>query len=62
MIVYLCSRRRRPIQIQHFLMDGDPQGQIPRFWCCRCGKEVFECGAYLCGRCQKEDENGKDTL
>ena len=61
MVVYLRSHRRRPIQISPHLIGGDPQGLIPRFWCCRCGKEVFE-DAYLCGRCQKEDKHGKDLL
>ena len=41
----------------------DLQGAIPRFWCAKCGTEVFRIGRELCPRCKKEalenDEQSK---
>ena len=62
MIVYSRSHRRRPVRIYLRWGRSDEQAEIPWFWCCRCGKEVFKRGAFLCGVCQKEDEHGKDIL
>jgi hypothetical protein len=62
MIVYLRSHRRRPVRITPRWGRSDEQAEIPWFWCCRCGREVYERGKCLCGECAKEDKNGKGIL
>lgn len=60
MTVYLRSHRRRPVRLRQPWGRTDVQGEIPWFWCCRCGAEVFLPGAIRCSRCEKEVQNGKD--
>ena len=53
------QRLRRPVWVSIPLGFHDLQGAIPRFWCLRCGSEVFFTGKLYCHRCEKEDERNE---
>lgn len=55
----LYQRPNRPVRVGARLGLQDLQGAIPRFWCLRCGTEVFFTGRMYCHRCEKEEEYGK---
>lgn len=62
MRIYLRSHRRRPILLWRWWGRKDAQGEIPWFWCCKCGAEVFTPGATRCSRCKKEETYEEDLL
>ena len=53
-IVYLLPGRRRPVCLGPYRQE-DVQGRIPRFWCHRCGREVFAERKNLCDRCERRE-------
>lgn len=61
----LYQRPGRPVWVGARLGLGDLQGAIPRFWCLKCGAEVFLIGRAYCPRCEKEvfqDEKQTEPL
>lgn len=55
----IFQRPGRPVWVGIPPMTGDLQGALPRFWCVKCGTEVFWTGRELCHKCEKEDaKNG----
>ena len=58
-MIKIRPANRRPIWKGLRLGFVDWQGVIPRFWCPKCGKEVFLWGKDCCPRCEKEESNGK---
>lgn len=59
-VIYLKSRRRRPVWIGQRPVTEDVMGRIPEDWCCRCGMEIYVMGHTLCPGCmRKEIHNGK---
>ena len=50
----IFQRPGRPVWVGVRPMSGDLQGALPRFWCTRCGTEVFRTGGELCRKCTKE--------
>ena len=55
-VLFLRPPDRQPVWIGPRLGLWDVQGQIPRNWCCRCGKEVFLQETNLCSKCEKEEK------
>ncbi len=55
-MVKIRSPKRRPVWKGPRLGFVDWQGAIPRFWCPRCGSEVFLWGKDRCPRCEKEEK------
>ena len=53
MVIYLKSKRRRPVWIGPRPVGCDMQGAIPDGWCSGCGTEVFDGG--LCPRCRRKE-------
>ena len=51
----LFQNPKRPVWVGVRLGFQDLQGAIPRFWCNRCGAEVFLTGRAYCHRCEKEE-------
>ena len=54
-IQYLRPPGLRPVWIGPRPPLSETQGAIPRWWCARCGAEVFEETGERCFRCQKEE-------
>ena len=42
-----------PKGLEELSRQEDVQGRIPRFWCDRCGREVFAERKRLCDRCER---------
>ena len=53
----LFQNPKRPVWVGARLGLQDLQGVIPRFWCNRCGAEVFLTGRTYCHRCEKEEQH-----
>ncbi len=51
MVIYLKTHRRRPVWVGRGGGSPDPQAALPRWWCSRCGREIYEKNRRLCGRC-----------
>ena len=49
------QKPKRPVWVGVRLGLQDLQGAIPRFWCKKCGTEVFLTGSCYCHRCKKEE-------
>ena len=59
-VIYLKSRRRRPVFIGQRPAMEDVMGRIPEDWCQLCGMEIYIPGQWLCPGCMgKEKNNGK---
>ena len=56
-VMYLRPGGRRPVRVLTTGIARDIQGDIPAWWCCRCGAEVFEKEAALCRRCARTEDN-----
>ena len=55
-VLYLKPPYRRPVCVTAPIFPEDAQGAIPRAWCRRCGRDVFEPGQDICPSCQKEEQ------
>ena len=51
-VIFLCPGQRRPVWLGSY-RDPDVQGRLPRWWCSRCGREVFTEHSLLCDRCRE---------
>lgn len=54
MVIYLKSHRRRPVWVGAGFSSPDTQGALPRWWCSRCGREIYGKNRQLCAACAKE--------
>ena len=56
-VVYLRSRRRRPVWVGVRPSMEDVGGEIPYGWCDGCGMECYLPGQSLCGQCEEKERN-----
>lgn len=54
MVIYLKTHRRRPVWVGRGSSSSDPQAALPRWWCSRCGREIYGKHQTLCPRCAGE--------
>lgn len=54
MVIYLSTHRRRPVWVGRGSSSPDAQEALPRWWCSRCGREIYGKGRELCRRCAGE--------
>lgn len=58
-VVYLKSRKRRPVWQGPYPVLQDAMAVIPYGWCHDCGAEVYLAGQQFCPGCKrKENEYG----
>ena len=56
-VTYLRAGGRRPVSGHMYVQAEDVQAMPPRWWCLRCGGEVYGLDAVLCRRCIREKED-----
>ena len=61
-VIYLRSRKRRPVWIGPRRPMEDTQGQIPYGWCEKCGMECYQRGQVLCPECKGEENESEESL
>lgn len=60
-VLYLRSRKRRPIRLERSIFPEDIQGSIPFGWCDGCGMECYEPGFTLCPACLRKEMKDEKT-